>query len=487
MNLLSLASLTVFLSISIVFGDGFKLTELLLNSTVVQHHLTGITIAIPIVSLYEQSWRSFTDDACLQPRIYFIVRSRLHDIYQLQRTAAPTRFPATADFCSSNLDDTFGTYRAPIPAELQGNDSHTISTVYEARALATQGLLHGCSLTRWSWRHGAWMREITVPGGFCGGMLYPSSGLPELPAGYTWLEIELPVDPGHEQVDSHMIVRALNDYSGDTWPQEPLALSSSWYQPMLSRTVTDPRWQLDLGGRTVQRQITAMPSIVAGVLHSCMLFSNGQAGCVGLNNYGQLGLLGRSELPSLGEVRIDFGGQMVASISAGNLLSCAVMMDGSAVCWGGNGLHGLGTTTPVAVPGMHRIDAGNRSFLAISAGAYASCAIFTDGSAVCFGDNTYGQLGAGEIDELLVPGNFSIDAGGRKWLVIATASYHSCGVFTDGSAVCFGKNVYGQLGILVSDLTVPGANSIDAQGRNFSTISAATGHTVCPAYVRHFS
>jgi alpha-tubulin suppressor-like RCC1 family protein len=74
--------------------------------------------------------------------------------------------------------------------------------------------------------------------------------------------------------------------------------------------------------------------------------------------------------------------------------ACALLTDGTAKCWGNNAAGGLGDGTtvdrnlPVAVLSV-------ASATSVSYGNYAGCALNSDGSVKCWGDNGYGQLGDG--------------------------------------------------------------------------------------------
>jgi hypothetical protein len=128
-----------------------------------------------------------------------------------------------------------------------------------------------------------------------------------------------------------------------------------------------------------------------------------------------------------------------SSLTAGGAHSCGVKTDGTAWCWGDNvfGQLGDGTTTdrwtPAQVPG---------SWSSLTAGGAHSCGVKTDGTAWCWGNNGVGQLGDGldnsqSSTPIQVPGS---------WSSLTAGGHHSCGVKTDGTAWCWGANWAGQLG-----------------------------------------
>jgi hypothetical protein len=96
-------------------------------------------------------------------------------------------------------------------------------------------------------------------------------------------------------------------------------------------------------------------------------------------------------------------------VAAGLEHTCALTSGGAVECWGINtyGQLGDGTTmsssTPVAVSGL------SSGAVAISAGTYHTCAVLSDGTARCWGDNTNGELGNGTTTSSLVPVTVTLD------------------------------------------------------------------------------
>ncbi|MBU1350153.1 hypothetical protein KKH19_03545 [Patescibacteria group bacterium] len=74
------------------------------------------------------------------------------------------------------------------------------------------------------------------------------------------------------------------------------------------------------------------------------------------------------------------------------------------VCWGYNSSGQLGDgstsdkTTPVQVSNL-----GASTVNEITAGDYYTCALKTDGSMVCWGNNDFGQLGDGSTSDKTTP------------------------------------------------------------------------------------
>jgi alpha-tubulin suppressor-like RCC1 family protein len=75
-------------------------------------------------------------------------------------------------------------------------------------------------------------------------------------------------------------------------------------------------------------------------------------------------------------------------------------------------------------------------------GAFHSCAILTDGTAKCWGYNLYGGLGNGTTMSASFPGAVANFVGGR---MIGGGRFHTCAAW-QGGVQCWGDNWDGQLG-----------------------------------------
>lgn len=149
----------------------------------------------------------------------------------------------------------------------------------------------------------------------------------------------------------------------------------------------------------------------------------------------------------------------VVAISAGLTHACAQLDDGTARCWGGNAFGELGDgNTAYAVATPVRVGGGVSGLHAIAAGPSYTCALAPDPQVLCWGNNTFGELGngsavvglpgdlAGELyttSPVAVPGV----VGSAATLIVGAEldelSGYTCALKIDGTAQCWGKNELG--------------------------------------------
>jgi alpha-tubulin suppressor-like RCC1 family protein len=189
-------------------------------------------------------------------------------------------------------------------------------------------------------------------------------------------------------------------------------------------------------------------AIAGGDLHTCAIV-NGAAKCWGNNDFGQLGDGGPSNTDRATPQPVSNILSGVQAIGAGGSHSCAVV-GGAALCWGYNGNGQLGNATagnpipgdsnvPVQVTGL------TSGVQAIATGTLHTCAI-VDGGVKCWGDNSSGQLGTGATDvNLRSPAAVPTLASGVQ--AIAAGASYTCALLSDGTVRCWGNNRSGRLGI----------------------------------------
>lgn len=144
--------------------------------------------------------------------------------------------------------------------------------------------------------------------------------------------------------------------------------------------------------------------------HACALAIDGRLFCWGSGSAGQLGLgYSRDELRPL-EVEIP-SAAWPQQIAVASDHSCLRTTDGALWCWGGTNARGqLGYPESIGVYLPTRVESLDpTSTASVATGNASTCAIATDGTVRCWGDNAYGQLGRGAIDSLRHPSPAAVE------------------------------------------------------------------------------
>lgn len=179
-------------------------------------------------------------------------------------------------------------------------------------------------------------------------------------------------------------------------------------------------------------------SIAVGDGHACVVQADMTVSCWGGGGSGELGN-GAFDNSSLPVVASGLSGIVQVTAAAG--FSCARSGDGNVWCWGAAGTlgfvvnHNVNTPTQTGLSGVSKIDAG---------GSHA-CAIKSGGALVCWGDSSDGEIGDGGYDGQVTPVPVTMP-GGLGVKDISAGEMHTCAVLTDGSVACWGDDRFGQLG-----------------------------------------
>jgi alpha-tubulin suppressor-like RCC1 family protein len=181
-------------------------------------------------------------------------------------------------------------------------------------------------------------------------------------------------------------------------------------------------------------------ALTAGASHTCALLGDGTARCWGRNNRGQLGDGTTFDRVTATGVAGFIDG---IAIVAGSAHTCALVAGGNVKCWGANGSGQLGNGTRLDQKSPALVGGLLRSPVAIAAGGAFSCALLGEGSALCWGDNQSGQIGDGTATMRLTPVFVN---GVSRAAAIAAGDRHACILLADGSAACWGLGGSGQLG-----------------------------------------
>ena len=193
-------------------------------------------------------------------------------------------------------------------------------------------------------------------------------------------------------------------------------------------------------GPTPVMGLAGARSLAAHWQHACAVLTDGSVVCWGSNTSGQLG---DGTTTNRGQPVAVPGLTNVVAVATGLSHSCA-MIAGGIRCWGDNsqGELGLGSdsTAPVTQPTLVQIVIDP---VAIAAGAQQTCAVRLGGQVLCWGQNSSGQLGEGTMSSLAEP--VPVTGLGNGALVSAGATF-SCALTHDGAVFCWGDDHYGQLG-----------------------------------------
>jgi len=233
-------------------------------------------------------------------------------------------------------------------------------------------------------------------------------------------------------------------------------------------------------------------AIAVGNDHTCALLDNGYPICWGRGDIYQLGQqwsttnIGDNETPGSVPV-INVGGES-SRVFAGGLQTCALRDDDELICWGYNsygqlGLVGGGGQIPIstAIQMPAQIP---KPPVVLSMSPQHTCAIFEDTyQLACWGNYQYGRLGypgqAQNIGDNEAPGN-PVDIGGTP-IDVATGDEHSCAVLDDGGVVCWGYGASGRLGYgntnNIGDNETPASAGTVAIGGPAVMITAGRAHT----------
>jgi alpha-tubulin suppressor-like RCC1 family protein len=200
-------------------------------------------------------------------------------------------------------------------------------------------------------------------------------------------------------------------------------------------TTTDRARPRPVGGGRAWRQVSGGYSSTCGVSTEKVAF------CWGQDDHGQLGdgpEKARRLVPSAVA-----GSYRFIQIDAGYNNACGVTTGRRAYCWGWGpfGVNGDGKFltrfSPSAV-------SGSLAVRRVSVGGNDACAETLDSRTYCWGYNSEGELGVGAPSGVLPRPNEVV--GHHLFVQVSVGGLHACGVTANGTAYCWGDNRFGQLG-----------------------------------------
>lgn len=188
-------------------------------------------------------------------------------------------------------------------------------------------------------------------------------------------------------------------------------------------------------------------TITAGYSHNCAILKDGSVYCWGFNQLGEVGdgTTGNKITPTkialpLAATAISAKGVFLGGVTY-SAHTCAILLDQSVWCWGGNANGELGQGDTAVYAGPVKVK-NLASINQLVVGGAHTCAVNANNDLYCWGRNTNGQIGNALATPVLLPQ--LILAGVTSKL--ALGSSHTCIVKTDGNPYCWGGNSTGQLG-----------------------------------------
>lgn len=205
----------------------------------------------------------------------------------------------------------------------------------------------------------------------------------------------------------------------------------------------------DLRTSPVPLPVPGLPpatAVAAGYGHTCALLTTGQVWCWGDGSQGQLGRVlgtapsdgtdaaGPAAAPPPGDAdprgvpaAVDAELPPIRGLAARGNRTCAVTGEG-VHCWGSHALDDPPQPVPEAV-------VTRKGLVAVSVGWSHGCALAGGGRAVCWGDDTHGELGARTAPSGVVVGAYGLTGVTS----VAAGREESCATRDGARATCWGR------------------------------------------------
>lgn len=227
-------------------------------------------------------------------------------------------------------------------------------------------------------------------------------------------------------------------------------------------------------------------AIEAGDDHVCVIDLAGAVWCWGDNADLQLGRGGVETSDSPDPTAVALPGDLTAiDLGLGDGHSCAVLSDGTVACWGDDDNGQLGDATPGVDRSSALLVPGLADVVEVEAGEDTTCVRDEIGAVYCWGDNIQGQLGVGNTFDAAAPQGVTLPTAAQS---IALGDRFVCALLVDGQLYCWGEGADFQLGngdLAPTSLPSPVAQLPDADlveveaGARGACVRAATGERWC--------
>ncbi len=185
---------------------------------------------------------------------------------------------------------------------------------------------------------------------------------------------------------------------------------------------------------------TNWKNFATGFFHTCATRTDGTLWCWGHNSSGQLGLGNTADQTRPKKVG---SGKTWVSVATSDNSSFGLKKDHTLWCWGSqaSGVLGLGGGPSQKSP-VQVTSATDNDWAKLDMGGSNACATKTSGALWCWGSNSYGQLGQGNLAMKGIP----TLVAGATCNSVSVGNDLICAVRSDKSIICAGGNNFGQIG-----------------------------------------
>ncbi len=226
-------------------------------------------------------------------------------------------------------------------------------------------------------------------------------------------------------------------------------------------------WGINSKGELGQGAATAYNPIPAPVVslekfvnldggygHTCAVTNKGRVACWGESGNGRLG--NNESSIDLSVPTYAYNVSNAVKVTTGDRHTCAVLKDGTVKCWGqnANGELGIGSTggnydiaESVSITDVIDITSGGNTST-----TDFTCALKTDGTVWCWGDNSKQQLGNGAGADQNSPANVTTVSDIIDISAVTDAVY---ALKDDGTVLAWGEDDSGELGLVTPGMTTP--------------------------------
>jgi alpha-tubulin suppressor-like RCC1 family protein len=218
---------------------------------------------------------------------------------------------------------------------------------------------------------------------------------------------------------------------------------------------------------------TNWKQVACGSYHTVAIKTDGTLWIWGYNFYGQLGDSTTTNRSS--PVQTIAGGTNWKQVACGSSYTAAIKTDSTLWTWGYNNKGQLGDSTIISKSSPVQTICGGTNWKQVASGSYYTAAIKTDGTLWNWGYNSYGGLGDSTATDRSSP--VQTICGGTNWKQVACGDGHTVAIKTDGTLWACGYNKHGQLG----DSTITHRSSpvqIITGGTNWKQVVCGYHHTV---------